>query len=67
MESPLRRAFFWLPKRIVRLGIDRACLDGRSHDVWSHDNLFHSVLGLLQFRTSAYRADLDIVSGCRRR
>jgi len=50
----------------ARFGIDRACLEGRSHEAWSHDNLFHSMLGLLDVRTSAYRADLDLFHGCRR-
>jgi lipid A ethanolaminephosphotransferase len=50
----------------ARFGIDRACLEARSHDAWSHDNLFHSMLGLLDVRTTAYRAELDIFHGCRR-
>jgi lipid A ethanolaminephosphotransferase len=51
----------------ARFGIDRACVEGRRHEPWSHDNLFHSVLGMLDIQTSAYRADLDIFHGCRRR
>jgi lipid A ethanolaminephosphotransferase len=31
----------------------------------SHDNFFHSVLGLLDVETKEYRRDLDIFAGCR--
>jgi lipid A ethanolaminephosphotransferase len=31
----------------------------------SHDNFFHSVLGLLDVQTKTYRAGLDIFAGCR--
>jgi len=30
----------------------------------SHDNLFHSVLGLMQVSTTAYDPKLDVFSGC---
>jgi lipid A ethanolaminephosphotransferase len=48
-----------------RFGIDHRCIEARAGGAWSHDNLFHSVLGLLDIRTSAYRPDLDILHGCR--
>ena len=41
------------------------CLRGKSHDPLSHDNLFHSVLGLLDVETSGYRPSHDIFDGCR--
>jgi lipid A ethanolaminephosphotransferase len=28
---------------------------------FSHDNLFHTVLGLMEVKTSVYRKDMDIV------
>src|SRR5258706_4905566 len=57
----------WLSEGFrARFRIDRACLQGRARDAWSHDNLFHSVLGLLDIRTTAYRPDLDLFRGCRR-
>ena len=31
----------------------------------SHDNLFHSVLGLLDVQTRAYRPELDLSASCR--
>ncbi|MNU11003.1 putative metal dependent hydrolase [compost metagenome] len=32
----------------------------------SHDNFFHSVLGLMDVATKAYDPNLDVFAGCRR-
>lgn len=48
------------------LGIDRGCLATQTDKAWSHDNLFHSVLGLLRIETKDYAAELDISGACRR-
>ena len=32
----------------------------------THDNYFHSVLGLLDVKTGAYQPELDIFSACRK-
>ncbi|NQD38694.1 phosphoethanolamine--lipid A transferase [Permianibacter sp. IMCC34836] len=48
-----------------RLGLDRACLQKRAEQPASHDNLFHSFLGLFDVRTSVYKAELDLFAGCR--
>jgi lipid A ethanolaminephosphotransferase len=45
--------------------VDLACLRGRADDELSHDNVFHSVLGLLDVRTSAYVPARDVFSRCR--
>ena len=46
-------------------GLDLACI-GRSLDApLSHDNLYHSVLGLLDVTTPTYRRELDAFAGCR--
>ena len=37
-------------------------LASRRTEPCSHDNLFHSVLGLLDVHTSAYRQELDLFS-----
>jgi lipid A ethanolaminephosphotransferase len=47
-------------------GIDRACLQQKVNDAISHDNLFHSVLGLLGIKTVMVEKELDIFAGCRR-
>lgn len=46
------------------LGLDAACLRGRAGDSLSHDNLYHTVLGLMGVRTTVYRADRDIAAAC---
>jgi lipid A ethanolaminephosphotransferase len=50
----------------ARRGIDGACV-GRSLDApLSHDNLYHSVLGVLDVTTPTYRRELDAFAACRR-
>lgn len=44
--------------------VDRACLQRRADAAASHDDLFHSVLGLLEVRTALYDRDLDVFSEC---
>jgi lipid A ethanolaminephosphotransferase len=46
-------------------GVNRRCLAARSGEPLSHDNLFHSVLGLLDVHTSVYKAERDLFEGCR--
>ena len=36
------------------------CLRQKSAEPLSHDNLFHSMLGLFHVKTSIYRNDLDL-------
>ncbi len=45
--------------------IDYACLEKQSSEPHSHDNLIHSVLGLMNVRTHMYNQNLDIFSACR--
>lgn len=57
----------WLsPGFSAARGIDTACLKARGNDDVSQDNLFHSVLGLMQVRTPEYDATLDLFSRCER-
>jgi lipid A ethanolaminephosphotransferase len=44
--------------------IDLACLRQRAARPASHDDLFHSVLGLLDIRTALYHRNHDLFSGC---
>lgn len=48
----------------MRRGINLSCVDRQRHLPASHDNLFDLVLGLLDVRTSAYRARLDPLAPC---
>jgi lipid A ethanolaminephosphotransferase len=42
-----------------------SCIDESTAAAVSHDNLFHTELGLLGISTAAYKSDLDIFSRCR--
>lgn len=58
---------FWAsPGASDRLGIDMTCIASRRDAPLSHDNLFHSVLGLLDVETRARNTDLDLFAPCRR-
>jgi lipid A ethanolaminephosphotransferase len=55
----------WLSNDFVhRFGINSACLTQQKDKRLSHDNYFHSVLGLLDIRTSAYKPELDVYADC---
>lgn len=55
----------WLsPAFEQRSGVGTACLRSQADARLSHDNLFHSVLGLLQVDTGAYRRELDAYAAC---
>ncbi len=57
---------WWLSEGFTQsMGLKRDCLYETSTDALSHDNLFHSVLGMLQVTTNAYEPKLDITAGCR--
>lgn len=45
--------------------VDTHCLQMSRDKPLSQDNLFHSMLGLLEVRSSVYQQDLDMFAGCR--
>lgn len=47
------------------LGLDTGCLRSQAAVSISHDNLFHSVLGLLDVQTNIYDGKLDLAQPCR--
>lgn len=49
-----------------RMQLDTACIAGERSKPVSHDNIFHSVLGLLQIDTRARNPALDPLEPCRR-
>ncbi|WP_428423019.1 phosphoethanolamine transferase [Methylibium sp.] len=56
----------WLPaQRLQADRLDLRCLRGRLDTALSHDNLFHTVLGLARVQASEYRSALDILAPCR--
>ena len=59
--------FFWFSNDFEHdNGIRRECLNANTQNEYSHDNLFHTVLGLLNIETSVYNADLDMIRKCRK-
>ncbi|NHB76253.1 phosphoethanolamine transferase [Rhodobacter calidifons] len=57
----------WMSERFrASLGLDRACLAARTDAPVSHDNMFSTVLGMLNVTTSARDDALDIAGACRR-
>lgn len=46
-------------------GVDLGCLRGRAAQHASHDDLFHTVLGLLEVQTRVYEPALDVLRTCR--
>lgn len=55
----------WLSPGLAAAGrIDTACLRAKADAPASHDQLFHSVLGLFGVRTALYRSGDDLFSGC---
>ncbi len=57
----------WLGDVLVeRRGIDVACLRGRLDEPLSHDNLYHTALGVLDVVTPTYVPALDAFAPCRK-
>jgi lipid A ethanolaminephosphotransferase len=57
----------WLSQGFrTRFGIDNSCLAARSNQAFSHDNVFHSVLGMLNVSTAVYNPKLDLFHACTR-
>lgn len=55
----------WLSDGLAHsAALDVGCLQQQRGQALSHDNLFHSMLGLMKVQTSVYRADLDLFRPC---
>ncbi|WP_353233809.1 phosphoethanolamine--lipid A transferase [Diaphorobacter ruginosibacter] len=55
----------WLSPQLVRRDrVSPGCLKGRSGTAYTHDNLYHSMLGVLDVKSPSYHPDLDIWAGC---
>ncbi|HET7158724.1 MAG TPA: sulfatase-like hydrolase/transferase, partial [Burkholderiales bacterium] len=48
-----------------RFGIDAACLRRKQDEALSHDNFYHSILGLAGVITKVYKAERDVFRSCR--
>ena len=45
--------------------LDIKCLKANLNKAYSHDNIFHSFLGIMGINTSAYNKELDIFAECK--
>ncbi len=58
----------WMSQQFSeRFGIDRTCLKERRNQALTHDNIFHSVLGMLDVNTAVLNPRLDLFHACIRR
>jgi len=54
----------WLGRE-AKAGIEQSCVAGKTGEPQSHDNLFHTVLGMMNVATRVYDPALDVLSSCR--
>ena len=55
----------WLSPGFEKLSrVSTKCLQNHHDKALSHDNLFHSVLGLMAVKTSVYQRELDFFAAC---
>jgi lipid A ethanolaminephosphotransferase len=67
MEQKHVPFFFWFSSGFEQdSGINRQCLTAQADTKYSHDNLFHTTLGLLNVSTSLYKPELDMIGPCRK-
>lgn len=69
--------YFIAPKQQTHIGfiqwfgkdfkskINQECLKQKLHENLSHDNLFHSILGIMGVQTTVYDKNLDIFNTCK--
>lgn len=56
----------WLsPPMMADMDVDQTCLRANANAPRSHDDLFHTLLGLFDVTTQSYRADHDLLAACR--
>ena len=47
-----------------KMSIDLTCLKNKVWNKPSHDNLFHTILGITRTKTKLYKENLDMISNC---
>ena len=56
---------WWSPQFEMQMGLSRTCLQNKVQKPLTHDNYFHSVLGLVNVSSEVYQAKLDVHADCR--
>ncbi|MEO5376623.1 MAG: phosphoethanolamine--lipid A transferase [Magnetococcus sp. DMHC-6] len=55
------------PSFTTAMGLNGPCIAQEKESPFSHDHLFHTVLGLLDIQTNLYQTKLDMFAGCQNR
>lgn len=64
LEVPM---LWWLPRQTAAaLGFDEHCFRNKAGAAASHDNLYHTLMGMLGVKTARYRVERDLTADCRR-
>ena len=59
--------FWWLPAGTAgSMGFDAQCFRATADRRVSHDNLYHTIMGMLGVSTPRYRSERDLTAACRR-
>ena len=67
VQTEVPMLMWFSPGYTASFALDLDCLRQRATQPAAHDNLFHSVLGLLDVKTDVYDTSLDLAASCRRR
>lgn len=57
---------WFAPEAYQHWSLDQGCLQQHRHNEYSHDNIFHTLLGLFDVQSSEYLPQLDMFRPCRR-
>ena len=63
-QTRVPMVMWFSPQFASNRGLDLACLRNRARRYTDHDNLFPSVLGLMQVNTTLYQAERDLFATC---
>lgn len=63
-QTRVPMTMWFSPSFAASRGLNLACVRERAGKYTDHDNLFPSVLGLMQVKTSVYARDRDLFAGC---
>lgn len=55
----------WPGSLMARTHVDEACVRKGADQKLSHDNFYHTVMGLLDIHSSSYQSGLDVLESCR--
>jgi lipid A ethanolaminephosphotransferase len=50
----------------MKTSLNQDCIGKRAGEAASHDNLFHTVLGIMGVQTKVYQSQLDVLASCRK-